>query len=331
MTTRRQQPASSISDDVFEQASNWFLQLQGTTDEALLSEFKGWLETSPIHEEAYLEVLMLWQELDETVAETEPETIFDIEPADIKSHKNTLLSNIKVNNIKSFMQYTSLAACILLMVFIVPQHVWQPADYATATAQQRTIILDDGSKIHLSAQSAVNVDYSAKSRNIELLYGEAFFEVTGDPQRPFKVGSGDQTAQAIGTAFNIRQLNQQVQTTLTEGVLKLDFKKQGTLLINAGQRVDWNGRGHQLSDGDYAYLPSWKRHIVRLDKMPLKDAVKLLNRYYTPIFRIADPGLGEKTLQGTLPLNNLDTAMKVLQGALNLEYVTVSDKLILLY
>ncbi|WP_315983708.1 FecR domain-containing protein [Aliamphritea spongicola] len=217
--------------------------------------------------------------------------------ADIKQESH-LKTEGKSAYVKRFVQGFALAACMALLAVLTPVHIWQPADYSTATAEQRIVELDDGSKLHLSAQSAVNVDYSSTGRHIELLYGEVFFEVASDPERPFRVRSENQTAQALGTAFNIRLLDDNIQTTLTEGTLKLDLDDQATLIINAGQRVEWDGTGkHRLLKGDYPYLPSWKRNIVRLDRMPLTDVVELLNRNYAPAFRIANPELRDQTLQ----------------------------------
>lgn len=332
MTRQELQPASPV----FEQASDWFLKLQNSADPQLLTEFQNWLDSDPDHEEAYLEVLSLWQELDQLTPDADEKTVASLD-SDVaygtgQEEKISLKTTGKPTYIKRFAQALALAACVALVAVLTPVHVWQPADYSTATAEQRIVELDDGSKLHLAAQSAVNVDYTASGRQIELLYGEVFFEVASDPRRPFRVQSENQMAQALGTAFNIRLLDNNIQTTLTEGTLKLDLDDQATVIINAGQRVEWDGTGkHRLLKGDYPYLPSWKRNIVRLDRMPLSDVVELLNRNYTPVFRIANPKLREEILQGTLPLNNLETVMKVLQGALNLEFTRVSDQLILIY
>lgn len=331
--TREEQKSAN---PVFEQACDWFLKLNNSADETLLNDFQAWLDQDPNNEAAYLEVLSMWQSLDDI------DSGF-LEPAEVMVRQPTpnersatatepLQKARPVSYLRRFTQTAALAACAALIAFLTPGYLWQPADYSTATAEQRVIELDDGSRLHLSAQSAVNIDYSSGARDIELLYGEAFFEVAKDLQRPFRVRSDTQTVQALGTAFNIRMLDKQIQTTLTEGRIKVDLAEQASLFIDAGQRIEWAGADeYQIQQGDYPYWPGWKRNIVRLDRMPVRDVVQLLNRHYTPVFRLVNPESGDKTLQGTLPLNNLKMVKKVLQSTADLQLSEFSEQLILIY
>src|SRR5690349_20668988 len=50
----------------------------------------------------------------------------------------------------------------------------------------------------------LEVDFSAKSRAVRLIAGEALFQVAKDAARPFVVAAGDARVRAIGTAFNVR-------------------------------------------------------------------------------------------------------------------------------
>jgi transmembrane sensor len=316
------------TDEIFEQASFWYLQLKDNPSDTLLIEFQRWVNENEAHEECYVEVLLLWQELDGAVIADKIITDVCIEEPFTKTKKQSV----------GFISYSKVARCSalflsLLLVFVfLPEYLWRSADYSTGTAEQKSYTLDDGSIVHLNAQSAINVDIDQYTRTIELLYGEAFFEVAPDAERPFKVSAGNILAQAIGTAFNIRLLNGQSQTTLTEGKLKLDLGAKTTLMISAGQRVEWDGADQpQVYSSDYSYLPNWKKGMLRLDSMPLRNVIALLNRHYPSVVTLLDLELADKIVRGTLPLNNLNIVLSELESSLGVQHINLSGRVVLLY
>ena len=66
----------------------------------------------------------------------------------------------------------------------------QSTAYVTQKAQVRDVALSDGSRVAIGADSALAVNYTAASRNLQLKNGEAFFEVEHNPDRPFVVQAG---------------------------------------------------------------------------------------------------------------------------------------------
>jgi|GEM_PF-2734086 len=94
--------------------------------------------------------------------------------------------------------------------------------YSSARAEMKTITLDDGSTVHLNAQSRITVNYTGNERNITLEQGEALFEVSHNPVRPFLVYAGNGKVQAIGTQFNVKLMPDfNVMVTLVEGVIRI--------------------------------------------------------------------------------------------------------------
>src|SRR3546814_3333806 len=89
--------------------------------------------------------------------------------------------------------------------------------YRAVAGERRLITLEDGSKISLDARSEVRVRYSKDARRLELLGGQARFDVAHDSRRPFSVRARDQLVIATGTAFNIDMVGSTVLVTLIEG------------------------------------------------------------------------------------------------------------------
>lgn len=336
MKSIKQTSSNGNAHSIQEQASHWLLQLQANPDdEALLTQFQIWLEADDTHEACYLDTLLLWQEMESATNELQSEQRQKIDTPSIPATDITTNQAIKsphhlFNKPKMFTAV--FLSLVLLTVLVLPKHIWLQPDIATGIAQQQTRTLSDGSILHLNGQSGVNILFSETSRTVELLYGEAFFEVASDSERPFQVIAQDILAQAIGTAFNIKYLDEGIETTLTEGKLKLELATQKSLILRAGERVLWHdSEGTQRSQGHSLYLPDWKRGLLRLDNMPLVDVLTRLNRQYPVTLKLVNPALANKPIKGILPLNDLETTLTVLETTLAVKLIRFSDQLILLH
>ena len=93
----------------------------------------------------------------------------------------------------------------------------QPTRYVTAIGEQRTIQLDDGSRIILDTSSEVAVRLTGNRRSVTLTAGQAMFDVQGDPARPFVVAAGDTKVTAIGTRFDVRRSGAGARVILVDG------------------------------------------------------------------------------------------------------------------
>lgn len=331
MDKRTEQISDIGNAAVREQASEWFLALQNDPDNLDMKEaFSVWLAADESHEDAWVDVLMTWQALDDLKDDAELEHIL---MAKQTSATSVQTSATKVTGSRSARYWgATMVVGLLLVIALVPEHLWHNADHYTVAAQQQVIKLEDGSILHLGPASAVNVSYDAQARHIELLYGEAFFEVAKAPEHPFSVTAESVQATALGTAFNMRIQNDSVTTTLTEGRLQIDANNHNLLQMTAGQRMHWQASGdYQLQEGRFDYWPSWKRQLLRIDEMSLAEVVGQLNRHYDIRFQVVDPRLSDKKLRGVLPLNDLDTALLVIESALKVKLVRISDGLIVLY
>jgi len=94
----------------------------------------------------------------------------------------------------------------------------------TPKGSNSVIILPDGSKITLNAQSTLRYPekFSNDSREV-YLEGEAFFEITKDKKRQFLVKTPEIMVKVFGTSFNIKNYPDEniVETTLVEGSISL--------------------------------------------------------------------------------------------------------------
>lgn len=138
-----------------------------------------------------------------------------------------------------FAEYRTIAAAVALVMVSAASYAYmnmtpavetvQMARYETLVGQNKTALLEDGTKVHLNSQTKILVRYSESSRIVEVLKGEAYFEVAKNPARPFTVKSDNMSVRAIGTIFNVEYLpRQKSAVTLIEGSIEV--------MQNYGQR-----------------------------------------------------------------------------------------------
>jgi transmembrane sensor len=94
--------------------------------------------------------------------------------------------------------------------------------YSTSIGETREVVLSDNSIITLNTNSRVLVNYSKTSRRIDLVQGEALFDVAKNRKRPFIVTAADTQVRAVGTSFTVRLLPQQpVRVLVREGLVEI--------------------------------------------------------------------------------------------------------------
>jgi len=148
------------------------------------------------------------------------------------------------------------------------------------------VTLPDGTKVWLNAGSSLKYPMSfAKNERRVSLEGEAFFEVTKDSARPFKVLSKGQEIEVLGTAFNVNAYpdNTAIKTTLVNGKVKLSNDKrysEAIYLLPGQQSTNTNNGKIQLANVDTAPFTAWKEGLFYFDETPLSDALQQIGRWY---------------------------------------------------
>ncbi len=159
----------------------------------------------------------------------------------------------------------------------------------TAVGEQRSLTLDDGSRIFLNTDTRLFVEYDDARRHVRLVSGEALFDVARDAGRPFSVGAADKEVVALGTAFLVRNDARGLAVTLVEGKVQVASSSAtpgapSAQTLVPGQRITFSNDGPAqalpaLDEPPLERVTAWRRGEVVLDKTRLADAVAEMNRY----------------------------------------------------
>ncbi len=148
------------------------------------------------------------------------------------------------------------------------------------------ITLPDGTKVWLNAASSLKYPMAfAKNERKVILLGEAFFEVTKDSSRPFKIHSKGQEIEVLGTTFNVNAYpeNTAIKTTLITGKVKLsnDNRASQAIYLQPGQQSTNTNNGNiQVANVDTAPFTAWKDGLFYFDETPVSDALQQIGRWY---------------------------------------------------
>ena len=174
------------------------------------------------------------------------------------------------------------------------------------------IVLSDGTKVWLNSDSKLkypsHFEFN-KTRKVELVYGEAYFDVTSSQEnggQGFSVLNKKQEINVLGTEFNIKAYSDedQILTTLVEGKIDLRVDSKSEILTPGLQATfDTTTNKIQTKTIDVYNETSWKDGVFSFDNKPLEEIAKVLSRWYDVDFKFQNSELKLEEFIGVLSKN----------------------------
>lgn len=190
------------------------------------------------------------------------------------------------------------------------------ADHATGTAEIRSVRLEDGSIVELGPHSAIRVDFSARERHVTLLSGEALFDVSRDPARPFRVLTPGTMTTVLGTRFEVAMLDAGTSVGVARGHVQVAAIAGGAsydLLAGDWVRIDKDGAAERASNmpGDLVAGPG-PRLAVR--NRPVAEVIERLRPWFAGRIVIADDSVGKELVTGVFDAADPAQALEAIVG-----------------
>lgn len=317
---------------VAETAARWFTRLQ---DEEASGEdwlaFEQWLAASPEHAAAYERIEVLWVELDD-MGEGLAKALDA--PVSLSAHRAKRTSSANLSRRGWLIGAGALAASVAVAVVGVSN--WPPTTetYEAAAGQTRRIVLSDGSRIVLNAGSRIDVRLGRSARRVEMAEGEAAFDVTHDPARPFLIAVGEREVRVVGTEFNLRQRGGDFALTVRRGVVEVrpaGAPAAAPTRVSAGHRLS-----HRAGSGP-AVLTSvpadaafaWTQGQLVYSDAPLAEVAADLSRSLGTRVEVADAATGRLRFTGVLVLDDRDAVLKRLEAFVPVRAARNADGIVL--
>lgn len=316
---------------ITEQAAEWFVAQRELLSDAERQQFVAWLQASPLHVREYLAIAATSRDL------AEPSLFDDTQVQQLLA--GALQEPPLPTNVVPLREQLPMAA----LPPVTPSRTWSKAlaasgvmaaimvaawslnwidrgqRYEVAGSGQGVWRLSDGSIMHLNAHSVARVNYTSGERRVELQQGEAMFEVSHNPQRPFRVTTGIAEVEALGTSFMVQWAPEDAQVTVVAGTVAVKAESRlsspaswaqthAQIRLTPGQRLTMHADGSagQPEVVEAREAVAWVHREMTFDQQPLALIVAEFNRYSVLPIRIEDTELAQLRISGVF--NAYDSA-----------------------
>jgi transmembrane sensor len=319
-----------------EEAARWFAHLQGgvATDSDWLT-FETWLQASPAHARAYERLEGLWVDLDYAPVSKE----LGGRPLLAARRRLPLRAGGQGARTPGRRLWVGAAAAIAASLAVVVGLGLQPGavatqTYQTAPGQTRDITLADGTHIRLNAASKITVSLGRDARRVEMADAEALFDVAHDARRPFLIGVGDRQVRVVGTEFNLRHRDDQVDLTVRRGIVEVRpaaALDAAPTRVTVGQELTHTqGQAAQvLKVSDPIQSFAWTNGQLIYKDQPLSDVAADLSRRFSVPVRTADARTAALRFSGVLVTDNEPDVLRRLSAYAPVRIERTADAIVL--
>jgi ferric-dicitrate binding protein FerR (iron transport regulator) len=188
---------------------------------------------------------------------------------------------------------------------------------------QSKLILSDNTVVWLNAGSRLVYPtvFDGKTREV-LLFGEAFFEVSKNAEKPFIVKTSDVEIKVLGTQFNVSAYveDKVIQTVLKEGSVEIKQNNasffDSKLVLKPNQMASYSKTTNetQLFEVDANYYALWTKGLLSFDDVDFHRILKKVERFYNISVSFSEPNIGSIRISGKLDLKqNKDEVLEYLE------------------
>nr|WP_217505569.1 FecR domain-containing protein [Pseudomonas corrugata] len=195
----------------------------------------------------------------------------------------------------------------------LPLDAWR-ADLHTATGEQRSWSLVDGSLLQLNTDSAVNLDL--KAQRLVLVQGEMALKVSG--VTPLAVQAPYGLITVNRGEICVRLGEQGCRVSVVSGSAQLQPLHGPVLRLEAGQQASLHAAGAGPVVGLDVTQPGWRDGVLVAQNQPLGDFLRELGRYRPGVLRW-DDALESLRVTGSFRLENTDKVLALLSASLPLD------------
>ena len=274
--------------------------LDGRASTEDLSLFNAWLRSDPGNIKVFESIKTIWEESSLALNLQQFDHVrawdkINSRVHDIPAHKPGKVINL-------FRGVKMVAASLLMLICISGLLYFLFADpvvnhhQVIASAGNKRISLPDGSVVELREGSSLSYPFSFNDRIRQVtLAGEAYFQVSHNPAKPFRIHTSKAMVEVLGTSFLVRSSDTLDQVVVTSGKVKfsnlLDSNQQ--VILTTGHKGQLKGRTLTEKTVNNLNDLAWQKGVLEFKDTPLDEIVDNLNHFYNAQISMS-PTLREK-------------------------------------
>ncbi len=234
------------------------------------------------------------------------------------------------------------AAAITVILFLsVLMKPWQIPGGSTQNSlailkyasgeKTRKDTLSDGTIVTLNKNSVLHApkSFSDTDRVVQLT-GEAFFEVTPNALKPFKVQTPTINILVVGTSFNVNTRPDAPSVIVETGKVNVQYGRHAVQVL-PGEKAGIKPGADTLEVmvvRDKLYQ-AFRTRQIWCDNTPLSELVELLQNHFDRPIEIANPAIRSLSISTTFELDSIDNILNIISQTLDIKVETSGEKIIL--
>lgn len=337
-----EQNLNKSSDETLAKASSWLMLAQDRPLSAAEKiEFEQWLAQSPIHKATYDSLSETWDMM----------ALVELGTTEENSKGNwlflafaTIFAKAKELQPRAFYAPMVVALTFAGTVFWLQTPADSPnqpganlyaRSLSTEVGQQASFELRDGSAVTLNTETKISTKITESVRQIELLKGEALFDVSDDVAKPFVITSGGYRVTVLGTNFSVRKKRKGIEVFVSSGsVLVEDVEGAGgaPVILSQGDKVTSSNAGgfESVKKADPAQALAWTKGLMVFDDTPLGAAFAEINRYSRRQILVRCDNALEKNISGVFRIDSTEEAIEAIEASAALEVESANENSVVL-
>lgn len=310
--------------DLAAQATAWFVRnRQGPLSAQEKADLLMWLQGSPEHVRAYLRVLQLHGDVGAAMARPVRALASATQVPAARGKVVSLFGEAPAPSVpdpahryrRRVVGMAAAAGLVAIGIATLPVLWPQTQVYSAAHGQVRELRLADNTQLRLNADTEVRVRMGWLARRVELLRGEASFDIAPG-RRPFRVQVDGLEIRDIGTVFDVSRRLQDTRVGVVSGAVEVWSGVQGQRLaqLTAGEVVKVSHGSHAVHALDVSaeQLLDWQRGKISFTDERLDEVAAAFNRHNRIQVVVEDETAAAARLSGSLDANHIGALHAVL-------------------
>lgn len=308
-----------------QQAWAWLRKLNsGGASHDDLHDFRQWIQSKPLHFQAYQVVRPQWDALRQ--ASQMKSVALDQRTAAFR-HRRQRRRAVLVSGGFSL-------GLLGLAALNPPLDLWPAASewsahYRTAAGEQQSLSLEPGIDVVLNTRTSVRRDTEhGRIVGLHLMSGEAAIEL--DQARSLKVYAGAGHARGEAAHFDVRHVNGLTCVTCLQGQVQI-FHPLGERLVDAGEQLDYSA-GHlgRAQRSDPEQQAAWRKGVLLFRDHTLEQVIDEINRYRQGKVMLMNDSLRSLLVSGRFYTHDLEQALQQLEYSFDLKARQLPGHILLL-
>ena len=242
---------------------------------------------------------------------------------------------VKLNWLNNFLKIAAVLVVLFGLWFVAAKQFTTPQnDVLTFKSGNQPIekILPDGTKILLSKNSEITYpkNFEGDTREINLT-GEGFFDVHHDATHPFIIHTQGTDVKVLGTSFNVRAYNAQVQVLVKTG--RVQFSKNNKqVILTKGQKGEILANVDTIIKSEISEVKIIVKENINsfvFNKMSLGEVAENLSKRFGKNIKFSQDKIKNCKLTATFENEKLENIIAVIAETFNLKIDNQIDTIIL--